>query len=80
MGALMNDNQAVLAAMGVSSPELDRLIEAARQAGAWGAKLSGAGWGGNMIALVEPETAPAVSDALLKAGATGCIITEVVPS
>ena len=80
LGALMNDNQAVLAAMGVSSPELDRLIEAARQAGAWGAKLSGAGWGGNMIALVEPETAPAVSDALLKAGATGCIITEVVPS
>ena len=52
----------------------------AAQAGAWGAKLSGAGWGGHMIALVEPEAAPAVSDALLKAGATGCIITEVAPS
>lgn len=79
LGGLMNDNQAVLVRMGVSSPELDRLIEAARRAGAWGAKLSGAGWGGNMIALVEPERAAAVSDALLKAGATGCIITQVTP-
>ncbi|MCB0164808.1 MAG: mevalonate kinase [Anaerolineae bacterium] len=80
LGGLMNDNQAVLAVMGVSSPELDRLIEAARQAGAWGAKLSGAGWGGNMIALVEPEHAAAVAEALLKAGAIGCIITEMTPS
>lgn len=80
LGRLMNDNQAVLEALEVSSSELERLIEAARQAGAWGAKLSGAGWGGNMIALVEPERAAAVADALLKAGATGYIITEVAPS
>jgi mevalonate kinase len=48
----MNDNHAQLVAMTVSSAALDRLAEAARAAGALGAKLSGAGRGGNLIALV----------------------------
>ncbi len=54
LGPLMNDNHQVLQQMDVSSPELDTLVEAAREAGALGAKLSGGGRGGNMIALVEP--------------------------
>jgi len=77
IGKLMDQNQELLETIGVSSPELERLIRAARQAGAWGAKLSGAGWGGNMIALVQPDTVPSVAEALTEAGATGVIVTEV---
>ncbi len=75
LGPLMDENQRQLQAMGVSSPELDRLCAAARAAGAGGAKLSGGGRGGNMIALAGPEFAAQVSAALLAAGATRTIIT-----
>ena len=51
LGLLMDENHALLHRMGVSSHELERLVSAARAAGAMGAKLSGAGRGGNMIAL-----------------------------
>jgi len=51
VGELMNLNQACLAALGVSSPALERLIRAAREAGAYGAKLTGGGGGGCMLAL-----------------------------
>ncbi|MEM2639157.1 MAG: GHMP kinase, partial [Candidatus Bathyarchaeia archaeon] len=37
----------------VSLPEIDRICEAALNAGAYGAKLSGAGMGGSIIALVK---------------------------
>ena len=77
MGRLMNANQELLRLLGVSSPELEGLIEAARQGGAWGAKLSGAGRGGNMIAVVTPETAGQVSMMLRMAGAKNVIVTEV---
>jgi mevalonate kinase len=78
LGALMDENQTFLQQMTVSSPELDTLVEAARQAGALGAKLSGGGRGGNMIALVEPEHAETVSRSLKEAGAKHTIITQVV--
>jgi len=77
LGQLINENHAKLQMMGVSSPELDSLVEIARSAGALGAKLSGAGRGGNMIALVTPENAEVVAGALTKAGAKRTIITEV---
>ena len=77
LGDLMNQNHALLQTMTVSSPELDRLVEAARRSGASGAKMSGGGRGGNMIALVENENAPAVAEALLSAGAKRTIITTV---
>jgi len=77
LGELMDENHALLQQMTVSSPELDTLVEAARSAGALGAKMSGGGRGGNMIALVEPETAEAVSASLKEAGATNTIITRV---
>ena len=56
LGALMDGNQWLLEQVGVSSPEIDRLVQAARQAGALGAKLSGAGRGGNVIALTTEQT------------------------
>lgn len=77
LGALMDENQHLLAEMGVSSPELERLSAAARAAGALGAKLSGGGRGGNMIALVAAEQSQPVADALRSAGATRTIETEV---
>ena len=77
LGALMDQNHGMLVKMGVSSPELDNLVRAARQAGALGAKLSGGGRGGNMISLVRPTDADRVSEALMAAGATNTIITVV---
>ncbi len=77
LGALMDENHAYLQQMTVSSPELDKLVMAARQAGALGAKMSGGGRGGNMIALVEKENAATVAEALISAGATRTIITQV---
>jgi mevalonate kinase len=77
LGQLMDENHALLREMGVSCPELDRLVVAAREGGALGAKLSGAGWGGNMIALVTQETRGRVDMMLRLAGATDVIVTEV---
>jgi mevalonate kinase len=77
LGELMNQNHALLQEMTVSSPDLDRLVSAARNAGALGSKLSGGGRGGNMIALVEGDHADEVSSALISAGAKNTIITQV---
>lgn len=77
LGRLMDANHALLQKMTVSCDELDALVEAARKSGALGAKLSGGGRGGNMIALVEKETAPAVARALSSAGAKRTILTQV---
>ncbi len=77
LGRLMDANHALLQKMTVSCVELDRLVEAARKSGALGAKLSGGGRGGNMIALVEMEKAPAVARALSAAGAKRTIVTTV---
>jgi mevalonate kinase len=77
LGALMDENHAVLQTMNVSSPELDRLVLMARAAGAEGAKLSGGGRGGNMIALVKPDRADQVASALLAAGAKRTLVTVV---
>jgi mevalonate kinase len=77
LGPLMNKNQILLEKMGVSSIALERLVQAARKAGAHGAKLSGGGRGGNMIALVPMESAHQIAKALSGAGATNTIITSV---
>ncbi len=77
LGALMNENHALLGELTVSSAELDRLCAAARASGASGAKLSGGGRGGHMIALVTAERAGTVTDALRAAGAVKVIQTTV---
>ncbi|MBI5669915.1 MAG: mevalonate kinase [Chloroflexi bacterium] len=77
LGRLMTRNHGYLRALTVSSPELDRLVQAALDMGALGAKLSGGGRGGNMIALVTPDTQARVQDALLAAGATRVFETVV---
>ncbi len=77
LGPLMDRNQALLRRLGVSAPELERLLDAARKAGALGAKLSGGGRGGNVVALVYPEDAPQVRGALERAGARQTWVTAV---
>lgn len=77
LGRLMDENHRLLQELNVSCPELDALVRAAKEAGALGAKLSGAGRGGNMIALVPREHIPDVEAALHAAGAASVIHTLV---
>lgn len=68
LGTLFGFNQDYLRDLGVSSEELENLIAAARNAGAFGAKLSGAGRGDCMIALVPDDKRTAVETAITQAG------------
>lgn len=77
LGPLMDKNHALLIELGVSSPTLNRLVDAARDAGASGAKLSGAGQGGNVLAQVDPEVAEDVAGRLREAGAARVIRASV---
>ncbi len=56
LGGIFDENHSLLQALGVSAPELDELVALARASGALGAKLSGSGGGGVVIALA-PEPA-----------------------
>lgn len=77
LGSLMLKNQELLKEIGVSSDEIESLVDAAVGAGAEGAKLSGAGRGGNVIALVDEETRDYVERAMKRAGAIRTIVTRV---
>jgi mevalonate kinase len=68
LGALMNMNHALLYGVGVSDESLEWLTNAARKAGALGAKLTGAGGGGCMIALARDEKLEQVLEAIQRAG------------
>ena len=65
MGALMNaSHQSLCDDFDVSTPRLDAMVDCARNAGALGARLTGAGFGGCIIALVRAAEAPRVLEAL----------------
>jgi len=75
IGELMNENQYYLerylkvsGSCPVSPSNLDKLVRAANDAGALGAKLSGSGGGGAMVALSEPGDLEGVADAIRRAG------------
>jgi mevalonate kinase len=63
LGQLMSENHQRLVALGVSTPQLDQACRWALEAGALGAKLTGAGGGGCAVALVEAERRAAVLEA-----------------
>ncbi|MDI6917666.1 MAG: mevalonate kinase [Thermoplasmatales archaeon] len=69
VGTLMNENHRLLQEIGVSCKELDFLVNLARDNGAYGAKLTGGGAGGNMIALTpRKELQEGVASAMEKEG------------
>lgn len=76
LGELMTVNHQLLKALKVSTAELDRLVAAALSAGAYGAKLSGGGRGGNIIALVDEDSEERVKENLAQAGAKRLILTD----
>jgi mevalonate kinase len=68
LGDLMNINHALLYGVGVSDESLEWLINAAKKSGALGAKLTGAGGGGCMIALAEDDKLEDVLQGIMRAG------------
>jgi len=68
LGELMNINHALLYAVGVSNETLESFVFAARNAGALGAKLTGAGGGGCIIALAKPKNLNRVKKAIEQTG------------
>ncbi len=76
LGELMNVNQGLLNALQVSSPEIEDLVTIARRAGALGAKLTGGGGGGAMIAVAEPGGTAPIMAAMRGAGYT-TYLTEI---
>ena len=61
LGQLMNENHALLQQLAVSTVKLDEACELARQAGALGAKLTGSGGGGCVIALCHCSAEPVLA-------------------
>jgi mevalonate kinase len=80
LGLLLDQDHQLLQEIGVSNPELDRLVGAAREAGAWGAKLSGGGLGGNMIAVADSARTEEIAARLQAAGAVRTWVTEIKPT
>ena len=77
LGMAARQNQSLLAAIGVSTPLIDALCHAADSAGAYGTKLSGAGVGGIVMAVVDPSTQGSVATALRTAGARTVMTTTI---
>ncbi len=77
LGPLMNQNHHLLQELTVSSPELDNLVKIAMDNGALGAKLSGSGRGGNIIALVDPQNQEKARTALFTASRFAPIVTSI---
>jgi len=67
LGELMNICHGMLNALQVSTPELEQLVDIARENGALGAKLTGGGGGGSIIAVCENNQQQIV-DAIRAAG------------
>jgi len=79
LGRLMNENHAIQRDLGGSGESNERLIAAAREAGAPGAKLAGAGSGGTIIALWPWDDAAPLEEALGEAGASTLYRLQVAP-
>lgn len=68
LGKLLNRHQDLMKRLDLSSPELDKLIDNANQAGAFGSAFSGAGGGDCMLAVVDDKTRSRVGKAIELAG------------
>ena len=79
VGTFMDFNQEYLRDLGVSSQKIETLIHAAKSAGAYGAKLSGAGGGDCVIAIAPPDKMEAVAHSLQDAGGEVVNVTFGAP-
>jgi mevalonate kinase len=79
MGELMNENHTIQRGLGGSGESNERLIAAALEAGALGAKLAGAGDGGTVIALWPDEDTSPLEEALGRAGASATYRLHIAP-
>ncbi len=77
LGQLMDMNHSLLSALMLSTPRLEDLCRAAREAGALGAKVTGAGGGGCMVALVEGAASAQAVLRALEACEAQSFVTEV---
>lgn len=77
LGDALIENHHLLQELGVSCPELDTLVQTALNAGALGAKLSGAGRGGNMIAMIANGQQDYIKQALLDNGAIKAFASRI---
>ena len=73
IGNLMNINHGLLDSVGVGNIELSSLVYAARSSGAFGAKITGAGGGGCIVALMDKAKTDTVADAISAAGGSAII-------
>lgn len=70
LGVLMNKHHSVLKnILKITTPKIDNMIEAALEAGAYGAKIVGSGGGGSICAISSKQNKQRVIDSILKAGA-----------
>ncbi|MEM2896735.1 MAG: mevalonate kinase [Candidatus Bathyarchaeia archaeon] len=74
IGELMMENHELLKKLGVSHEKLDKFVERAIEAGALGAKLTGAGGGGCMIALTDEGEKDRVAEAISEIGGEAMIV------
>lgn len=78
LGSYMHQAHLLLDKLGVSNEQLNQLVDAALANGALGAKLTGGGRGGCMIALADSETtAQQISDALRETGTSNTWIYQL---
>lgn len=77
LGKLMMKNHALLQKLHVSLPELDAIVNLALEKGALGAKLCGAGRGGNVIALVREEKVHDLQQTFMAHGYQGIVHTKI---
>jgi mevalonate kinase len=66
LGNLLTENHKLLSALGVSHPMIEKLIERCLDDGALGAKLTGAGGGGAIIALIPTDTSEEISTRIIR--------------
>ncbi|MFA5624829.1 MAG: mevalonate kinase [Bradymonadales bacterium] len=77
LGKLMSRSQQLLSRLGVSTPKIDQFVELAREHGALGAKLSGAGCGGVVVSLVREEDSEPLKNIFLDAGADFAFVIKM---
>lgn len=78
IGQLMNEHHTVLKdSLKITVPKIDKMIDAAINAGAFGAKIVGSGGGGSIVALAPPNKKQAIIKMLLESGAKSAYEVKV---